>query len=117
MHQLLVRHALFVRVCGLGLIALGIAMPRGWYDTLPVLRAGLPDPPIRGVTLLQLSLVLEGLALLWLTWRRSSFASMAPDALLIRGADDGDATDDLGARAARWWLISILLALVLRVGT
>ena len=107
---------MLLRVCGFGLIALGIAMPRGWYDTLPVLRAGLPAPPIRGVTLLQLSLVLDGLALLWFSWRRSSFASIAPHGLLARRADEGDATDDVSAPAARWWLIVItVLALALRL--
>ena len=42
------------------LALVGCLAPRDWYDAIPR-SADLPDPPIKGVTLLQISLVIEGL--------------------------------------------------------
>ena len=50
------------------LIALGVFLPREWYDLLP-LNSEMPPPGIRGVTLLQVSFVVEGLLLAYLVRR------------------------------------------------
>ncbi len=73
---------------GVILVLTGVFLPRDWYDELPRAAADLPwvwhdqstesaqnqpPQPIRGVTLLQISLVIEGLVFLWigLKWRRA----------------------------------------------
>ncbi len=63
----------------------GIFLPRDWYDALPRAEADLPwvwhdeltesaqnqpPQPIRGVTLLQISFVIEGLVFFWLGFKR-----------------------------------------------
>ena len=47
------------------LIALGLFLPREWYEALP-LNSEMPIPGIRGITLLQISFVVEGLLLAYL---------------------------------------------------
>ena len=56
-----------ITLLGLAIAVLGLAMPRDWYDALPW-DPKLPHPPIKGVTLLQATLVLEGVALMILGW-------------------------------------------------
>lgn len=65
---------------GLGVILLAIAMflPTGWYDELPVSREDLPDPPIRGVTLVRLCFGVEGLVALWMAFKRRRAATEPP---------------------------------------
>ena len=53
-------------ILGIALALVGCLAPRDWYDAIPR-SADLPDPPIKGVTLLQISLVIEGLGLVWLS--------------------------------------------------
>jgi len=75
-------------IFGTALLLIGIFMPRDWYDTLPRSEAdlpwvwhdastdstrNLPLPPIKGVTLLQISFIIEGLVLIWLALKRFTF--------------------------------------------
>ncbi len=81
-------------VLGIILVLTGMFLPRDWYDTLPRAAADLPwvwhdqstesaqnqpPQPIRGVTLLQTSLVIEGLAFLWLGLKRRKFTRLEAD--------------------------------------
>ena len=54
-----------IRIAPLLLIALGVFLPREWYDLLPS-NSEMPLPGIRGITLLQVSFVVEGLVLAYL---------------------------------------------------
>jgi mannosyltransferase len=54
-------------VLGIALALLGLFMPRSWYEALPW-DPQLPPPPIKGVTLLQATFLLEGVALVILGW-------------------------------------------------
>lgn len=100
-------------VLGFGLILAGIFLPRDWYDALPR-QSGLPPPPIKGVTLLQLSFVLEGLALLWLGLRRWSFTRLEQRERLAPPSPPEDAA---AARSTELWTLAAitLLALSLRL--
>lgn len=106
------RRALW-RILGVALVLAGCLAPRGWYDALPR-SAELPVPPIRGVTLLQVALVLEGLALLWVSLGRWSWGRLDPaDRLAGR---DGEASPAAGGRDPLYLLAAItLLGLVLRL--
>ena len=85
-------------VTALVLILAGLLLPRDWYDALPW-GPDLPPQPLRGVTLLQLAMVLQGVALLWWSRRQVLFRSLAPTALASGpAADPGD--DAWGARLA-----------------
>src|SRR5262245_50670415 len=106
------RRALFLTL-GIVLTLVGLLLPRGWYDALPH-PAESRDPAIKGVTLLQISFVLEGLALLWLSRKRRSNARLGPaERLAVAGAPDGEVDD---ARLSRYLLVVITgLALALRL--
>lgn len=93
-------------------VAAGALMPTGWYDALPT-RDGMPEPPIRGVVLLQLSFVLEGAIFAWLAFRRWTFTPLAPAARLVpMPLHDGDGPS---RKTALWLLFGITgLALLLR---
>ena len=56
-------------VCGLLLIVAGLFLPREWYDALPLSKENLPPVPIKGVTLLQIALVIEGALLIFVSTR------------------------------------------------
>jgi hypothetical protein len=95
-------------VAGLALVAAGLALPRGWYDALPW-GAELPPQPIKGVTLLQAALVLEGLVLLWIAWRRVVWNPLPASAL----TGPAPSQDQAGPEARRGWM---LLAAVTALG-
>lgn len=99
---------------GVAVILVGALFPRGWYDALPW-DARLATPPIRGVTLLQLAIVLEGLLLAVVGWlgirARWGTAVLEPGP----GPREEDA-EDLGRRAATVALVVVtLLGLALRL--
>ena len=95
------------------LILAGLLLPREWYDALPWDPA-LPPQPIRGVTLLQLSLLLEGLTLLWLSQRQSVWRTM--EAAELPGVELPPANDAVSAAQTRWALgLITALALALRL--
>ena len=99
---------------GLVLVLVGIFLPREWYDALPQ-REGQPTPPIKGVTLLQLSLVLEGLLVVWLSTRRWVFersgeADRLPD-------ETGDHATDAATGALFPWLLAATVGLGLALRT
>lgn len=74
---------------GLALLGIGIAMPQGWYDTMP--RAeGVALPPIKGVFLLQACFIMEGLAVLVLALAGWSYKRLeANERLEMRLPADG----------------------------
>lgn len=102
-------------VLGLGIAAVGLLLPRAWYDALPW-TPGVALPPIKGVTLLQASLVLEGMIVTVLGWAgwRADWGSAA------LGRRDGevyvDASFDVSRRTSFALLGGIIaLALALRL--
>ena len=100
---------------GCVLVALGALLPREWYDALPQSREQLPPPPIKGVTLLQIALVLQGLALIWVSTRRWGFVRLPAHELLPQtmAPDDGQ---DIRRSTSLWLLVAITAgALALRL--
>lgn len=99
---------------GLALVLAGVFMPHGWYDALPRSQE-LASPPIEGITLLQISLVAEGLmlaAVYFLGWK---FVSL-PRAHRVVLAMADDIKDGLDQRLTLGLLTAItLLALALRL--
>lgn len=88
-------------------------MPIAWYDALPR-RPGAPLPSLSGVSLLRLSMVVEGFVLLLWTVGGWHYRRVAPGARLqVRGAALAD--QDIDRRLAIGSLAAItILALVLR---
>lgn len=101
-------------VVAVAVLLLAAFMPTGWYDAIPR-RSDLSPLPFRGVSLLRLTLAVEGTLLLWLAGRRRGFALIADrDRLSAPTAFERD--DPAAELRARWLLVGItLLALVLRV--
>jgi 4-amino-4-deoxy-L-arabinose transferase-like glycosyltransferase len=92
------------------LVVVGIAFPRGWYDTLPW-DARLPTPPFRGVTLLQLVFILEGLLVMAAGWFGLRAAWGTPAGRTA--GRDGDGEPDVSARAA---LVALAIITALGLG-
>jgi hypothetical protein len=99
---------------GLALVLTGLFMPQAWYDALPRSQE-LAPPPVKGITLLQISLVVEGLVLIavyFLGWR---FTSLVRPYRVVLASPVGG-RDGLDQRLALGLLLAItLLALVLRL--
>ena len=99
---------------GIVLVLVGVLLPREWYDALPQ-REGQPTPPIKGVTLLQLSIVLEGLLVVWLSTRQWAFVRSGESDRLLDEARD-DAADPVSTALFPWlYAATVGLALALRV--
>ena len=117
-------HKLFL-ILGLMFILTGIFLPRDWYDAVPKSEADLtwirqdepvaptPNPPLKGVTLLQISFVIEGLVLLWLGWKRRTYAPLPANRRLLVTVEEGKT--DFGT--VWFWLIAAVtvLGLALRL--
>lgn len=119
-----------LRVIGLLLIVAAFALPEGWDTPLPSPEP-LPAPPIRGALLFQISLVIQGIVLVALSFRRSLFTRLpAEDRLWIAAlpaeARLREVTAGAGLPAVArlreatagegWWLVAITgLALALRL--
>lgn len=101
---------------GLAIAVIGLLLPRGWYDALPSWNPNAPPPPIKGVTLLQASLVLEGIILAvfgWAGWRADWGSARLGGA---RGTVHVDVPSDISRRTAILLLGGITaLALALRL--
>jgi mannosyltransferase len=99
---------------GMALLLIGLFLPRDWYDALPIDATGVPVP-IKGVTLLQISLATQGLVLLWLAMRRVSFVRLQPHEHLAfdRVAVEREAL----SRSTSLWLLGAITcgALALRL--
>ncbi len=101
-------------VGGCALVLFGLFLPHGWYDTLPQSKEALPPPPIKGVILLQIVFVLEGLALIWLSTRRWRFARLLPQEQISQSVVPVD-EQDVKSSTSRWLLAAITVgALILR---
>ncbi len=83
-------------ILGIMFILTGVFLPRDWYDAVPKSEADLTwikqddsaasiqnPPPIKGVTLLQISFVIEGLMFLLLGWKRRTYTPLADDERLL----------------------------------
>jgi mannosyltransferase len=92
------------------LVLVGVFLPRGWYDTLPR-PTGMTPEGVKGVTLLQISFVLEGLAFIWLAASRWTFVRLTDADRLaaggVPGGDDG---------ANRWVYVGLAAIVVLGAG-
>lgn len=100
-------------VAGITILLLAALMPTGWYDAIPR-RADLPPLPFRGVDLLRLTLVIEGLFLVWLATRQRAFRPIAAANLLPDS--DVEIVDPVAETRARVILALVtVLALVLRI--
>jgi mannosyltransferase len=99
---------------GCALILLGVFLPREWYDALPRSREQLPPPPVKGVTLLQIAFVIEGVALIWFSTKRWRFVRLfAHERLLQTVVSEQD--QDIKNSTALWLLAAITVgALILR---
>ena len=98
-------------LAGIVLVLLGLLLPQDWYDALPKFE-NQPPLLIKGVTLLQITLVMEGLALAWLALRFRGFTRLQPGERLAPAAAT---SDPVSASAARWLLGAIVaLAVALR---
>lgn len=99
---------------GVLLVLAGLFLPRDWYDALPRNGEALP-PPIKGITLLQVSLVIEGLILIGLAFKRWRFATI-DQALLLPTPAESSTGDLIRQRTAVLVLAAITLgALSLRL--
>ena len=116
-------------ILGILFILTGLFLPRDWYDAVPKSEADLtwirqlddstsstqklPPPPIKGVTLLQISFVIEGLAFLWLGLKRRTYTRLSADQQLLITIEENKI--DFGF--ASFWLITAVtvLAFVLRL--
>jgi len=113
-------------ILGIIFILTGVFLPRDWYDAVPKSEADLTwvrqdeptapiqnSPPIKGVTLLQISFVIEGLAFLWLGRKRRTYTPIAADQRLFITTEENKT--DVGS--AWLWLITAVtvLALILRL--
>src|SRR5687767_5160261 len=101
-----VRTALLVG--GVALILAGVFVPREWYDRLPR-NPGLPAPPISGLALLQITLVAEGLVLLWLS-RRARTLDLPAEARRIVLPAAREADEAISRRTALVWLGAVTVA-------
>lgn len=101
-------------IAAIGVALAAALMPHAWYDALPR-QAELPPPPISGVTVLRVVLLVEAAVLLLVVafdWR---FARV-PVSSRLAGHADREEPNDLTQRAGALGLAAItLLALALRV--
>ena len=97
---------------GLGavLIVTGLSLSDAWFVPLPQ-REALPPPPISGVLLLRLSLIVEGLALLWVGLTRSYAGPGARGHDPLVGVHPDGADDDPNRRRVYGWLLASVTAL------
>lgn len=97
-----------------GLALAAAVLPTRWYDTLPH-QPNLPLPPVSGVALLRLLLLVEALvlgAVAAFGWR---FRRLPPESR-YGGSGDWDEPGDLAPRVAGWALAAVtVLALALRL--
>jgi 4-amino-4-deoxy-L-arabinose transferase-like glycosyltransferase len=93
------------QIVGFVLVLLGLFMSRGWYDDLSVLE-DVPIAPVKGVTLLQIVLVLEGLALFWLSAKDRLYRTLAENERALIGPEPQTGSD---GPATRWILAAIIL--------
>lgn len=92
-------------------VATGVFLPQGWYDTLPR-PSHMPPETIKGVTLLRLSFVFEGLAFAWLALSRWRFTRLREAERLAPAAEKAET---FGLPAAYWALAAITaVATILR---
>ncbi|WP_411281017.1 glycosyltransferase family 39 protein [Gemmatimonas sp.] len=100
-------------VAALGVTLLAALMPSAWYDALPR-QAELPPPPISGVTLLRLVLLVEAAVLLVvaaLDWR---FVRLPVSSRLAGHADREEPNDITTREGAIGLALITLVALALR---
>lgn len=115
-------------ILGMIFILMGVFLPRDWYDAVPKSEADLtwlklpddfastqilPPAPVKGVTLLQISFVIEGLAFLWFGLKRRTYTRLSDDQRLF--ATTGENKIDFGFTS--FWLITAItvLGLALRL--
>jgi mannosyltransferase len=68
---------------GLLFVLTAIVLPTAWYDHIPKSRENLPEPPIKGVTLVRLCFGLEGLFLLYFALTERAGPALGQDDLVL----------------------------------
>lgn len=104
---------------GAMLVLVSVFLPPGWFVPLPPRSLGeLPAPLISGFTLVQITLFIEGLLVMWLglkRWPQRAGSAAAAYLLPDRGLE-APAAQWLDGRRSLWWLSAITLAgLALRI--
>jgi len=101
-------------ILGILFILTGFFLPRDWYDALPK-NTEVSPPPIKGVTLVQISLLLDGLIVIWLSLRDRIYTRLDDvERFSITAVSEID--DTVNKYTAQWILAGItLLALFLRL--
>ncbi|MEO6051187.1 MAG: glycosyltransferase family 39 protein, partial [Pyrinomonadaceae bacterium] len=116
-------------VLGIIFILTGIFLPRDWYDRVPKSEADLtwikesddsetlpqksPPPPVKGVTLLQISFVLEGMAFFWFGLKRRSYKLLSASERLIIATEESKT--DVGAASILLLTAVTVFGLTLRL--
>lgn len=121
------RHKIFL-ILGIIFILTGVFLPREWYEAVPKSEADLTwlkqssepavsipkiPPPIKGITLLQISFVIEGLAFLWFGLKRRTYKRLTVEQRPLITTEEK--VIDFGT--ASFWLIAAVtvLAFILRL--
>jgi mannosyltransferase len=104
-----------LRAVGIGvgflLMAVGVAMPTGWY--VPVVRAGVPDAPFSGLLLVRLVWMLEGLFVLAVVVLRPGPGRLTPAQRWRGGTLPADTMTH--ATALKWLIGLTAVAALLRL--
>ncbi len=101
-------------VAALGVALAAALMPSAWYDALPR-QAELPPPPISGVTLLRLVLLVQAAVLLLVVVRDWRFVRVPARSRLSEHTDREEPNDMTARDGAIGLALVTLLALALRV--
>ena len=97
---------------GVALVLVGLLLPREWYDALPKFEKQ-PPLPVKGVTLLQITLALEGLALIWLSTKFRGFTRLHASERLPRATELDESVS--ASTALRFLCAIVVFGLALRV--
>lgn len=99
---------------GVLLVLIGVFLPQDWYDALPK-QERLPPPPFKGIILLQISFILEGFVLIWLSLNRWTFSRLS-EVQRLPVAAASEENESLSDRTFLLLLAAVtLLALALRL--
>jgi len=101
-------------ILGILFVLMGIFLPRDWYDALPK-STDVSPPPIKGVTLVQISLIFDGVIVIWLSLKNLTYTRL-DDVERFSVTKVSEVDDPVNKYTCLWVLTGItLLALFLRL--